>query len=74
MAYADGRLKLLSQQRVERATLESEIDSENMNELTNLRNEIAIQTENELRAIGDNFRTTLDDSKLELAYFHTCLS
>ena len=58
-AYADGRLKLLSQQRVERATLDSEMDTENLNQLSEIRKTIALQTETDLRAIGSNLRSSM---------------
>lgn len=64
MTYVDGRLKLLSQQRVERAKLDNEIDTENMNELSTLRNSMAVQTEDELRIIGNNLRSSLDGDGL----------
>ncbi|XP_053407084.1 trichohyalin-like isoform X2 [Mercenaria mercenaria] len=56
ITYADGRLKLLSQQRVERSNLENEVDTENTNELIKLRSEIAVQTEGELRGVADHLK------------------
>lgn len=70
--YAEGRLKLLSQQRVEKSVLENEIDSENTNELIKLRTEIAIQTENELRNVSDGLKNKMGgDGKLELSSLET---
>ena len=59
MAYADGKLKLLSQQRGERSQLENQIDTEHTNELSKLRNEIQTQTEAELKGVESNIQTRL---------------
>ncbi|KAL4231314.1 smoothened signaling pathway [Mactra antiquata] len=58
-SYTESRLKLLSQQRVERNKLETEIDSQQTEELVKLRSEIAIQTENELRGVSQSLNTKI---------------
>jgi hypothetical protein len=64
----------LSQQRVERANLENEIDTENTGELTKLRSEIAIQTEGELRGVAENLKTRINqDGEKTLKYFKIVL-
>ncbi|XP_052251546.1 trichohyalin-like isoform X1 [Dreissena polymorpha] len=60
VTYADGRLKLLSQQRVEKANLENEIDNENIEQLAKLRSEIATQTESDLRNVNTHLLEKLD--------------
>ncbi|XP_052773636.1 trichohyalin-like isoform X2 [Mya arenaria] len=60
LTYADGRLKLLSQQRVERNNLENEIDTSNTQELTKMRSEMCTQTEQELRHVADHLKEKLD--------------
>lgn len=59
MKYAEGRLKFLSKQRDERNNLENELDSQHTEELTKLRSEISVQTENELRGVSDNLKLKL---------------
>ena len=49
VAYASGRLKLVSQQRQERSTLENEVDIEHTNELTKLSAPVLLNLFNELR-------------------------
>jgi len=60
MAYADGRLKLVSQQRVERSDLENEIDTDNAQQLAKLRGEMATQTEEELRKVSSQLAVKID--------------
>ena len=59
VAYASGKLKLQSKQRQEKGALENEIDVDNTQELTKLRNEIASQTEFELKQLENKFRDRL---------------
>ena len=62
VAYASGRLKLISQQRQERSALENKIDVEHTDELTKLRNEVASQTEFELKTLETNLKAKLPPS------------
>ena len=49
VAYASGRLKLVSQQRQARGTLENEIDIEHTDELTKLSAHVLLDLFNELQ-------------------------
>ncbi|KAL3864064.1 hypothetical protein ACJMK2_005770 [Sinanodonta woodiana] len=65
--YAEERLKILSQQRVEKNNIENELDEEHAQELMILRKEIETQTEDELKKAETRLREKLpnDEKTLE---------
>ncbi|KAK3595846.1 hypothetical protein CHS0354_014668 [Potamilus streckersoni] len=64
--YAEERLKILSQQRIEKNNIENELDEEHAQELTTLRKEIETQTEDELKKAETRLREKLPSDEKTL--------